>query len=198
MEDGSGVRVAERCDENVLLARLRLWEKRAVPQKTCRNPIQFCVCVCAWENPFSPRVPFPAPTRCSSPFPSAYRFINACKRLLSFTHSFIHSFVHSFICSFDLCCAILIWFPVLPMKFNRLRLNDSLNESLINDDEYHFFVMIDFWRFCCCFYLVDRSNTNFVFWQNLSWLQLFYLIYTIYTYIILISIIYLFFLLCIL
>lgn len=53
VEDGSGVRVVERCDENVLLAYLRLWEKRAVPRKTCRNSIQFYVCVCAWENPFS-------------------------------------------------------------------------------------------------------------------------------------------------
>lgn len=112
MEDGSGVRVAERCDGNVLLAYLVLCGKiRAVPRKNMSEHVLFnflCVCVCAcvcvraytcaWENPFSlsaytyfpPSHLPPAPP----PFPSAYRFINACKRLLSFTHSFIHSFIH--------------------------------------------------------------------------------------------------------
>lgn len=142
VEDGSGVRVAERCDENVLLAYLRLWEKRVVPRKTCRNSIQFYVCVCAWENPFSPRV-YPPLFPPATLHPS-HQPIGLLMRVKDCFHSLIRSFIRSFIHlsvrsllrnSYMISCAL---------DEIESRMNYSLNESLINDNEYHFLVMTDF------------------------------------------------------
>lgn len=98
VENGSGVRVVKRCDENVLivlgvrsLANGR--EKDAFVVKARRDFIQF-----ACENLFSPPSLFLffSSTPVSSPslplYPLTCQFINTCKRPPWFIHSFVRSY----------------------------------------------------------------------------------------------------------